>query len=102
MHEEESGAMKAILIVTDSEAVPRFERALAERDRGFTVIPELIGKGRGGLKTGDRVHPGRSSLMFTVVPEAELDETVGLLKQARDEAAVGADTRMWAFAVEEL
>ena len=94
--------MKAILIVTDSEAVPRFERALASGQRGFTVFPELIGKGRRGLKTGDRVHPGGSSLMFTVVPEADLDETVGLLRRARDEAGVGPDTRMWAFAVDEL
>ena len=94
--------MKAILIVTDSEAVPRFERVLAERDRGFTVFPELIGKGRAGLKTGDRVHPGGSSLMFTVVPESELDTTVGSLRQVRDEAGVGPETRMWSFAVEEL
>jgi len=94
--------MKAILIVTDSEALPRFERTLTGRERGFTVIPELIGKGRGGLKTGDRVHPGGSSLLFTVVPEAEWAETVGLLKRARDEAGFGAETRMWSFSVDEV
>jgi hypothetical protein len=102
VRKKESGAMKAILIVTDSEAVPRFERVLAGRDRGFTVFPELIGRGRGGLRTGDRVHPGGSSLMFTVVDGTELDETVGLLKQARDEGGVGPETRMWAFTVDEL
>jgi hypothetical protein len=50
--------MKALLIVTDSEAVPVFERVLAEEKEGFTVVPASIGLGRSGLKAGDRVHPG--------------------------------------------
>ena len=58
--------MKALLIVTDSEAVPAFERVLAE---GFTVLPASVGLGRSGLKAGDRVHPGSSSLIFTVMTE---------------------------------
>jgi len=94
--------MKAILVVTDSEAVPAFEQALRERRSGFTVFSGLVGKGRSGLKAGDRVHPGASSLMLTVVPDAELDETVAVLRKARDAATVGPETRMWSFAVEEL
>jgi len=94
--------MKAIIVVTDSEAVPAFERAFVERHRGFTVIPELVGMGKGGLKAGDRVHPGGSSLLFTVVPDEDLEGTVSLLKQTRDAAATGEHTRMWSFAVDEI
>jgi len=47
--------MKALIIVTDSEAVPVFERVLAEEREGFTVVPAIIGRGRSGLKAGDRV-----------------------------------------------
>jgi hypothetical protein len=94
--------MKAIMVVTDSEAVSSLERAFVGRSGGFTVIPEVIGKGRTGFKTGDRVHPGGSSLLLTVVPEQELAETVSLIKTARDEAGVGRETRIWTFAVEEV
>ena len=63
--------MKALLVVTDSEAVPVFQRALAEEHEGFTVLPAVVGSGRSGLKAGDRVHPGASSLIFTVMTEGE-------------------------------
>jgi hypothetical protein len=94
--------MKAILIVTDSEAVPAFERAIAERHRGFTVLQAAIGSGRSGIKAGDRVHPGTSSLVFTVVPETDLEMTLGALRRARDESAFADETRMWAFEVVEV
>jgi len=94
--------MKAILVVTDSDAVPTFERAFVARQRGFTVIPELIGMGRSGLKAGDRIHPGGSSLLFSVVPDEELGDTVAELKQARDATVYAEHTRMWSFAVEEV
>jgi len=94
--------MKAIMIVTDSEAVPAFERAIAERHRGFTVLEAVLGSGRSGLKTGDRVHPGASSLIFTVVPEADVETTVGAVRRARAESGFAAETRVWAFEVEEM
>ena len=93
--------MKALLVVTDSEAVPVFQRALAEEHEGFTVLPAVVGSGRSGLKAGDRVHPGASSLIFTVVTGGEEDETLLALRRARDEAGYAERTRMWSFAVEE-
>jgi hypothetical protein len=94
-------AMKALLIFTDTEAVPVFERVLAEEREGFTVLPAVAGSGRRGLKTGDRVHPGSSSAIFTVVTGGEEDATLLALRRARDEAGYGDRTRMWSFAVEE-
>jgi hypothetical protein len=94
--------MKAILIVTDSEAVPAFERAIAERHRGFTVLRAAIGSGRSGIKAGDRVHPGTSSLVFTVVPETDLEMTLGALRRTRDESAFAEETRLWALDAEEI
>ncbi|HSD25754.1 MAG TPA: hypothetical protein VLL75_00555 [Vicinamibacteria bacterium] len=94
--------MKGILIVTDSEAVKGFERAIAERHRGFTVLEAVLGSGRSGVKAGDRVHPGASSLVFTVVPESELETTLGALRRARAESGFADETRVWAFDVEEL
>jgi len=94
--------MKAIMIVTDSEAVAAFERAIAERHRGFTVLETVLGSGRSGLKAGDRVHPGASSLIFTMVPEADVETTLGAVRQACAESGFAEETRMWAFEVQEM
>jgi hypothetical protein len=95
--------MKAVVVITDSEAVPAFERAFLEDGaRGFTVLPALAGRGRTGLKTGDRVHPGGSSVLFTVAPEGELPALLALLRSARDRAGAGEATRMYVAAVDEV
>ena len=95
--------MKAIMLITDSEAMREFERVLvAEGHQGFTVMPAVAGSGRHGLKTGDRVHPGSSSLLLTIVREEDASSLLGLLKRARDEGGHGESTRMWSFAADEV
>ena len=93
---------KGVIVMTDSEAMPAFERALIEADRGFTVIPDTIGSGRSGLKTGSRVHPGASSLLLAVVPEDRWSAVQSLLRRVRDEAGVREATRFFAFDAEEF
>lgn len=95
--------MKAILLITDSEAVRDYERVLlAEGHQGFTVLPAVAGSGRQGLKLGDRVHPGSSSLLLTIVAEAQTPALLERLVQARDDRGHAASTRMWTFAVDEV
>ncbi len=91
------------MLVTDSEAMREFERVLiGAGHQGFTVVPAVAGSGRHGLKTGDRVHPGGSSLLLTVVGEAEVARLLDALKRLRDERGFGEVTRMWSFAAEEV
>jgi hypothetical protein len=95
--------MKAIMLVTDSEVMREFERALvAEGHRGFTVVPAVEGSGRTGLKTGDRVHPGSSSLLLTVAGEEEAQALIEALRRVRDSSGYGEVTRIWSFAAEEV
>jgi hypothetical protein len=94
--------MRAFVVLTDSDAMPAFERAFLEAGHGFTVIPGAIGSGRTGFKAGDRVHPGGSSLLFAVAGEAERQGIVALLRRVRDETGVADATRLYAFDVEEL
>ena len=94
--------MRAIMLVTDSDAMKEFERVLAaEGHQGFTVMPAVAGSGRHGIKTGDRVHPGASSLLLTVAGEDAAASLLGLLRRARDAAGYGEITRIWSFAVAE-
>lgn len=95
--------MRMLLVITDTEAMPELERALLESgDRGFTVAPRVYGRGRSGLHAGDRVHPGASSMLFTVVPEKDLDETLGVLRAARDRAGAAAVTKIYSLPAEEI
>jgi hypothetical protein len=91
--------VKLILVVTESEALPAFERTLVTQETGFTVLPGALGYGRTGLRGGDRVHPGSSSLLFTVVPEETADATLANLREARDAAGARATTRLFVTAM---
>jgi hypothetical protein len=92
----------AVVLVTDSEAAPAFQRALAERRVGFTVLPAVLGAGRSGVKAGDRVHPGGSSVILTVLDSGEAEATLEALRRARDEAGAAGATRIWRFGVDEV
>jgi nitrogen regulatory protein PII len=95
--------MKAIILITDPEAMREFVRVLvAEGHHGFTVMPAVAGSGRHGLKTGDRVHPGNSNLMLTITDTASAEPLVELLRRTRDRAGYGELTRMWSFDLAEV
>ena len=94
--------MRAIMLITESEVMKEYERVLiTEGHQGFTVVPAVAGSGRHGLKTGDRVHPGSSSLLLTVAAEAAAAGLLAVLRRVRDDGGYGERTRMWSFAVEE-
>lgn len=94
--------MRLLAVVTDSEAVNVFERTLIEHDVPFSVIPRVWGRGRTGLHAGDRVHPGGSALLFTVVDDARVEETTRLFRAARDVSGAAALTRIFSLPAEEI
>jgi hypothetical protein len=95
--------VKAIVVITDSEAMKAFERAFIESgDRGFTIVPTVLGRGKTGLKAGDRIHPGGSSLLFTVLAEPEVGGTLDFLRRVRDAAGARDQTKLYVASVEDL
>jgi hypothetical protein len=95
--------LKAVVVITDSEAMLAFERRfLEDGQRGFTIIPTSMGRGKTGLKAGDRVHPGASSLLFTMVEDGEVDETLSFLKRVREAARAEQVTKIYVAAAEEV
>ena len=94
--------MKAVVVITDSAALPVFERAfLADGGRGFTLVPAVLGSGKTGLKAGNRIHPGSSSLLFTVVPDGDLEETLAFVRRLRDDAGATEATKIYIVPAEE-
>jgi hypothetical protein len=94
--------MKAVVVVTDSEAMHHFERGfIADGERGFTLVPKVLGSGKTGLKAGNRVHPGGASLLFTVVHDAELEPTLAFVRRLRDETGAAEATKIYVVPAEE-
>jgi hypothetical protein len=95
--------VKVVVVITDSEAMKEFERAFVESGgRGFTILPALVGRGKTGLKTGDRVHPGGSSLLFTVLPEGELAAALAFLREVRDRTGAAESTKIYVAGADEV
>ncbi len=95
--------MRLFLVVTDASALQVFERRFLESgERGFTVAPRVFGRGRSGLRAGDRAHPGASSLLFTVVEDADAGPTLEFLRRARDDAGASETTRIYALPVDDV
>lgn len=93
--------MRGFVVITDSEAMPAFEAAFLESgDRGFTIVPKVVGRGRSGLKMGSRVHPGGSSLLFSVVGDDEAEATARFLRETRDRAGVSEQTKIFSMPME--
>jgi hypothetical protein len=87
-----------LVVVTDSDAMPAFERALVDSgDVGFTVVPTVSGRGRSGLHAGDRVHPGGSSVLFLVLPDEDEEAAVKVLRAVRDRENVADTTRIFSL-----
>jgi uncharacterized protein YaaQ len=71
--------MKMLMIIVDEKFRDSVEVVLEENDaRGFTEIPTVLGEGTRGKKLGSRLHPGASSIVFSIVA----DEKVETLKTA--------------------
>lgn len=95
--------MKALVVITDSEAVPALEKALLSAgDCGFTVLPTTAGRGRTGMKSGDRVHPGASSILFSVLPDPDVEATAALLLETVRRLGLVDSTKMYLAEVQEL
>jgi hypothetical protein len=95
--------LKAVVVITDSEVMLAFERRfLEDGQRGFTILPTAMGRGKTRLKAGDRVHPGASSLLFTVVEDGEIDETLAFLKVIREAARADEVTKIYVTTAEEV
>jgi nitrogen regulatory protein PII len=95
--------MRAVVVITDADALRDLERAFLEAGRyGFTVVPVAVGRGRTGLKAGDRVHPGGSSLLFSIVPEPEVAEVLALVRTAVRGSGMEDATKIYAAPIDEL
>ena len=83
--------MKMLMIIVDDRFRDAVEVVLEEHDSiGFTEIPTVFGEGIHGKKLGSRLHPGASSIVFSIVRE-EAAETIKTALVGACRADAGCD-----------
>lgn len=93
--------MKMLFMVTDSEYEPHCMTMMREKGvTGYTVIPDVVGAGRTGLKMGDRVHPGASVVVIAAVPDESVSPLLECIAQCKRENKLCESTHAWVLPVE--
>jgi hypothetical protein len=93
--------MKMLLLVTDSEYEPHCMATLKEKGvSGYTLIPDVVGAGKTGLKMGDRVHPGASVVVMAVVPDEAVSGLMDCIRGCIAANKLCASTHAWVVPVE--
>jgi hypothetical protein len=93
--------MKMLFLVTDSEYEPHCMAMLRERGvEGYTVLPDVVGAGKTGIKMGDRVHPGASVVVLAVVPDESVPGLLEGIGRCKRENKLCESTHAWVLPVE--
>ncbi len=93
--------MKMLVLVTDSEYEPHCMNMMRERGvTGYTMIQDVLGMGKTGAKLGDRIHPGASMLLLSVVPDEAVEGLLECIKNCVKEGRLCQSTHAWIVPVE--
>jgi hypothetical protein len=72
--------MQMLMIIVASPHKEKVMATLAERQVvGFTEIPTVYGTGKTGIRLGSAAFPETSSILFTVVEKAKVDELLAAI-----------------------
>jgi hypothetical protein len=72
--------MQMLMIIVESQYKEKVMATLAERRVvGYTEIPTVYGTGSTGIRLGSAAFPETSSILFTVVEKAKVDELLAAI-----------------------
>ncbi len=93
--------MKMLFMVTDSEYEPHCMAMMREKGvTGYTVIPDVVGAGKSGLKMGDRVHPGASVVVVAAVPDEAVQGLLECIRECKRQNKLCESTHAWVLPLE--
>lgn len=73
--------MVALLIVYRSSMTSDLEEMMRKSGIDhYTVIENAMGKGETGSVVGSFFYPGRNSIIFTVLPDTQIDQAMTAMK----------------------
>jgi len=76
--------MKMVMVICPENRTETIRGLVAQHDvRAYSELHEITGAGEKGIKHGDRIWPGKSVIVFTVVSEGKKAELFAALKACR-------------------
>ncbi len=94
--------MKMLMIVCPEKAVAELRNLIADHEvHAYSELHDVTGEGEKGKRFGTRVWPGKSIIIFTVVPENKKDELVRALKECRKRLPPKESIRAFVMPVED-
>ncbi|MBK8277497.1 MAG: hypothetical protein CCU26_04840 [Nitrospira sp. UW-LDO-01] len=86
--------MVALLIVYRSSMTSDLEEMMRKSGIDhYTVIENAMGKGETGNVVGSFFYPGKNSIIFSVLPDMQVDQTISVLKAFHAERLQNAQGR---------
>lgn len=88
--------MKMLMIICPERNAEEIRELISMHDvRAYSELHDVTGSGEKGKKLGTRVWPGKSIVIFTVLPEGKKDQLLEALKACR--ASLMPEEGMHAF-----
>lgn len=95
--------MKMLMIVCPEKNVEDIRKLIASYDvHSYSELHDVTGEGEKGKRFGTRVWPGKSIIIFTVVPEQKKDELVQALKKCEQNLMPEESMRAFVMPVEDV
>lgn len=95
--------MKMLMIVCPESRQEEVRALIARHEvHSYSEIPGVLGAGKTGKHLGTHSFPGKSALVFTVVPSGKKDELVAALKDYQAGLYEGEGLRVFALPVEAI
>ncbi len=77
--------MKMLMMMADATRIDMVRKDLASLGApGYTVIPVAEGRGRTGIHTADRIHPGALAMVLVFDEAASADRLFDEMAKRRD------------------
>jgi len=95
--------MKMLLIVCPESRKQNVRELVEKHDvHAYSEIGRVTGEGLTGKKFGDKVWPGESVILFTVIPDAKRDELLAALRQCEESLYPEEGMAAFVLPVEEV
>ena len=86
LHKPRGNVMKMVMVICpESRRRKPYGDLIAQHEvHAYSELHDITGAGEKGIKYGDRIWPGKSVIVFTVVSEGKKAELLAALKGCRD------------------
>ena len=95
--------MKMVMIICPENRTDTIRKVIAGQDvHAYSELHEVSGAGEKGMKFGNRVWPGQSVVIFTVVPEGKKAQLFSALRECRESLPSADSLHAFVVPVEEV